>query len=103
MNAGNDASIFSLFSSPLSHKVTCVLVQLRLRIVVVCYFSSSVCCQDSTLFPLKGWNFLLIIQSSDWVCSCLPVMCIALAMGIDDFLIPFSFQGTLFLCDFCCT
>lgn len=96
-DAGNDASSFS----HLSHKLTCVLVQLRLRTVTVC-FSNGVCCQDSALFLLKSWNFLLIIQSSHSTHICLPIMHIALAMGVYDFLISFSFQRTLFLCDFCC-
>lgn len=84
-------------------KLACVLVQLRLRIVAFCYFPSSICWQDGTLFLFQGWNFPLMIKSLHWICSCLPMMCIALAMGIYDFLISFSFQSTLFLCDFCCT
>lgn len=102
-DTGDDALIFPLLFFSTSHKLTSLLVQLRLRIVAVCYFSSSVCCQHSTLFLLKGWNFPLIIQSSHWIHGCLTMMCIALAMGIYDFLISFSFQSILFLCDFCCT
>lgn len=62
-----------VFFFHLSHELPCVLVQLRLRTVAICHFSSNVYCQDSPLFLLKSWHVLLIIRSH-CICICLPLL-----------------------------